>query len=108
MSRVLAVVNQKGGVGKNTTGINLAASLARAGRVVLLIDLDPQGNATVGSGISKEGHEFTIYDVLIGDCKLKHAVVTTECGYDLIPANDDLAGAQIELTDQIGRELKLR
>ncbi len=108
MSKILAVANQKGGVGKTTTGINLAASLARSGRGVLLIDLDPQGNATVGSGVSKDGHQYSVYDVLLGDCKIKHAIISTECGYDLIPANADLSGAQVELIDQIGRESRLR
>ena len=99
MSKILAVANQKGGVGKTTTGINLAASLARAGRKVLLVDLDPQSNATVGSGVSKDGHEYSIYDVLLGDGTVRDATVPTEGGYDLVPANADLAGAQVELVD---------
>ena len=108
MSKVLAVTNQKGGVGKTTTGINLAASLARAERKALLIDLDPQGNATVGSGLDKDGQGPSIYDVLLGECDIAGAIVPTDSGYDLVPANPDLSGAQVELIDEIGRELRLR
>lgn len=108
MGKILAVTNQKGGVGKTTTGINLAASLARADRRALLVDLDPQGNATVGSGVSKEGNDPSIYHVLIGRVDIDAAIVPANDGYDLIPANGDLAGAQVELIDEIGRELRLR
>ena len=108
MSKVLAVTNQKGGVGKTTTGINLAASLARAERKALLIDLDPQGNATVGSGLEKDGQGNSIYGVLLGESDIASAIVATDSGYDLVPATPDLAGAQIELIDEIGRELRLR
>lgn len=108
MARVLAVANQKGGVGKTTTGINLAASLARTRRRVLLIDLDPQANATVGSGIDKSQLERSIYHVLLGEATLEAATLATESGYDIVPANGDLAGAQIELIGVEGRERRLR
>lgn len=108
MSKVIAVANQKGGVGKTTTGINLAASLAKARRRVMLIDIDPQGNATVGSGADKDELEKTIYDVLISRIPLNEACIKTEGGFDLVPANGNLAGAQVELIDEIGRELRLR
>lgn len=107
-SKVIAVANQKGGVGKTTTGINLAASLAQAGQHVMLIDIDPQGNATVGSGADKDELEKTVYDVLINRVPLTEARIRTEGGFDLVPANSDLAGAQVELIDEIGRELRLR
>ena len=107
-SKVIAVANQKGGVGKTTTGINLAASLAHAGRRVMLIDIDPQGNATVGSGAEKEQLGKTVYDVLINRASLAEARMKTKAGFDLVPANGNLTGAQVELIDEIGRELRLR
>jgi len=109
MGKVIAVTNQKGGVGKTTTGINLAASLARNARRVLLIDLDPQGNATVGSGVDKGQDDLsTVYDVLMGNVGAEDAVAATANGFDLIPANGDLSGAQVELLDELGRELRLK
>jgi len=109
MGKVIAVTNQKGGVGKTTTGINLAASLARNARRVLLIDIDPQGNATTGSGVDKDQEDLTtIYDVLMQDNDARAAVVATRNEYDLIPANGDLSGAQVELLDELGRELRLK
>jgi len=108
MTRILAVANQKGGVGKTTTSINLAASLTLAGRRVLLIDLDPQGNATMGSGIDKRTVKATVYDVLLGAQPLSGAKVKASANYDLVPANRELAGAEVELVDLPERETRLR
>ncbi|MEO8626948.1 MAG: AAA family ATPase, partial [Betaproteobacteria bacterium] len=106
MPRILAVANQKGGVGKTTTSINLAASLALAGRRVLLIDLDPQGNATMGSGVEKRKVTGSIYHVLLGEQTVAGVSVKAGANYDLIPANRDLAGAEVELVDMPARETR--
>ena len=109
MPRTLAVVNQKGGVGKTTTAVNLAAALAQAGKRVLLVDLDPQGNATMGSGVDKRTVSRTVYHALLGLGEL--ATIRTRAergGYDLVPANRDLAGAEVELVDLPARETRLR
>ena len=96
MAKVFAIANQKGGVGKTTTCINLAASLVATKRRVLLIDLDPQGNATMGSGVDKHGLENSVYDLLIGECDLAQAMHFSEHGgYQLLPANRDLTAAEI-------------
>jgi len=109
MPRVLAVVNQKGGVGKTTTTVNLAAALAQAGKRVLLVDLDPQGNATMGSGVDKRTAARTVYHALLGLGELAGIRMRSEKGaYDLVPANRDLAGAEVELVDLPARETRLK
>jgi chromosome partitioning protein len=109
MPRVLAVTNQKGGVGKTTTSINLAASLVTAGRRVLLVDLDPQGNATMGSGIDKRGLKATVYQVLLGEAPISSVRLRSQSGgFDLIPANRELAGAEVEMVDLAERETRLK
>mgnify|MGYP001313987004 CR=1 FL=1 len=104
----LAVTNQKGGVGKTTTSVNLAASLAAMQRSVLMVDLDPQGHATMGFGVDKNEAEKTVYDVLIAPEEMSGAVVSIEsAGVDLVPSNVDLTGAELELIDLPRREYRL-
>jgi len=109
MATVFAIANQKGGVGKTTTSVNLAASLAATRRKVLLLDLDPQGNATMGSGVDKRAVQRSSYDVLMAQATLAEALVRPdELGFDLLPANADLTGAEVGLLEELGRELRLK
>ena len=109
MKKILAITNQKGGVGKTTTSVNLAASLAATRQRVLLIDLDPQGNATMGSGIDKRTVVRSIYHVLLGEADMSQARVHSASGkFDVVPANRELAGAEIELVDVEHRERCLK
>jgi len=109
VARILAITNQKGGVGKTTTGVNLAASLGAAKRRVLLVDLDPQGNATMGSGVDKRTLKGSVYELLIGAAPIRVVRVRAPAGdYDLLPANRELAGAEVELVDLDRREVRLK
>ena len=114
MAKIFCIANQKGGVGKTTTTVNLAAGLAKVGQRVLMIDLDPQGNATMGSGVDKRQLALTIYDVLLESAPIREARVKSEklvaagCGYDVLGANRELAGAEVELVNVERREKRLK
>ena len=108
MAKILAVTNQKGGVGKTTTAVNLSACLAALGQRVLMVDLDPQGNATTGCGVFKREALPSVYQILIGRSTLTEARIKTEFGFDILPANRELAGAEIDLIDMGQREYRLR
>ena len=114
MARIFCIANQKGGVGKTTTTVNLAAGLAKVGQRVLMVDLDPQGNATMSSGVDKRQLKTSVYDILLESSTVAEARVTSEklvaagCGYDILGANRELAGAEVELVEVERRERRLK
>ena len=109
MTRIFCIANQKGGVGKTTTTVNLAAGLAKIGQRVLLVDLDPQGNATMGSGVDKRNMALSVYDVLLGSASIAEAATLADkCGYHVLGANRELAGAEVELVGMERRERRLK
>jgi chromosome partitioning protein len=109
MARLIAVANQKGGVGKTTTCVNLSASLAATQRRVLLVDMDPQGNATMGCGVDKREVAYSACDVLLGDATAADTIVSApEGGFAVLPGNEDLTLAEVSLLQEIGREMKLK
>jgi chromosome partitioning protein len=109
MAKIFCVANQKGGVGKTTTSVNLSAGLAKLNQRVLLVDLDPQGNATMGAGINKAGLESSIYQVLLGEADVAGSRMRSEAGrFDVLPANRELAGAEVEMVELDNRERRLK